>query len=436
MSVNILVGDCRDVLAGLPAESVQCCVTSPPYFNLRDYQIDGQIGMESTPEAFVVELVTVFREVRRVLRDDGTVWLNLGSSFASKQIESSQWTIRKDLSFERRAAVAKAMSSVWSGYASPKQAMQDLLDSGASEAGELPGLEGITFAKKVIPTGFLPWCEPVYVIKPKDDMQIPARVAFALQADGWVLRQDIIWSKANPMPESVQDRCTKAHEYVFLLTKRPTYYYDAKAVAEACEPTSIEHGRKYGHMPSLAAKGNPDRNDNGGRGTHCGVAPGRTTRNKRTVWTIASQPFSGAHFATMPPELAETCIKAGTSERGQCPSCGAPWARVVDVERVRDPNRHTGRAAVGCGDRKDGDTPRMISRSRTTGWSPTCACPAHEPIPQTVLDPFAGAGTTLMAAARLQRSAVGIELNPDYAGIARRRIYDDCPMFCGVDAAE
>ena len=221
MTVTVLEGDSRTVLATLPEASVQCCVTSPPYFGLRDYGHNGQIGLEATTDDYVAEMVALFREVRRVLKDDGTLWLNLGDSYAGSGKGPSQ-----SLSAEAR----------------------DMTH---------------TMHTAFVPDG----------LKPKDLIGIPWRVAFALQADGWYLRSDIIWHKPNPMPESVTDRPTKAHEYVFLLTKSARYYYDAAAIAE----------------PSID-----------------------DTRNARTVWSITTQPYKGAHFATMPPELARRCIFAGS----------------------------------------------------------------------------------------------------------------------------
>jgi DNA modification methylase len=250
VSVQILDGDCRDLLPTLPAQSVHCIVTSPPYFGLRDYGVNGQIGLEQTPDAFVAELVAVFREARRVLRDDGTLWLNLGDSYASK------------FACERRNVI---------GAGSP--------DPSVRRANRLFGL------------------------KEKDLIGIPWRVAFALQADGWYLRQDIIWAKPNPMPESVRDRCTKAHEYLFLLSKEPRYYYDAEAIAE---DVTVGGGRG---LPSGDYSAGTGRND-GGRHLSGGFPTGET-RNRRSVWTVATQPFSGAHFATFPPDLIEPCIMAG-----------------------------------------------------------------------------------------------------------------------------
>lgn len=261
MSVTIHTGDCREVLRTLADQSVHCCVTSPPYFGLRDYGVAGQIGLEQTPAEFVAELVVVFREVRRVLRDDGTLWLNLGDSYAN--------------------------DGKWGG------------SSGGKHASALHGNTSIGRGK--VYTG----------LKPKDLIGIPWRVAFALQADGWYLRQDIIWSKPNPMPESVRDRCTKAHEHLFLLSKSPRYYFDPDAIAEQLAPASIERLSQ----PGLAEQAGSDRVPGKTNGAMKAVGNGET-RNKRSVWTVATQPFKEAHFATFPPALIEPCILAG------CPAGG------------------------------------------------------------------------------------------------------------------
>lgn len=264
MGVQIIVGDCRDTLRGLTERSVHTCVTSPPYFGLRDYGVEGQIGLEDTPDQFVSQMVEVFREVRRVLRDDGTLWLNLGDSYAQQGGRGEQGS-----------------SSARKGRAN--------VEAQQKRASMAP------------PAG----------LKPKDLIGIPWRVAFALQADGWYLRQDIIWSKPNPMPESVTDRCTKAHEYIFMLSKGPRYYYDAEAVKEK---SVSEHPSGNGFKRDAretfknadgTARGNDKQwNDVGG------------LRNRRSVWTVPTKPFSGAHFATFPPDLIEPCILAGAPVGG------------------------------------------------------------------------------------------------------------------------
>jgi DNA modification methylase len=255
---HILAGDCLASLQLMPEQSVQCCITSPPYWGLRDYGHDGQIGLEATPDAYVAEMVAVFREVRRVLKDDGTLWLNLGDSYAA--------TTR---------------------------------GSGGTGKSTLVGTPDDKNGRR-----FTPRRMDIGSLKPKDLVGIPWRVAFALQADGWWLRQDIIWHKPNPMPESVTDRCTKAHEYVFLLTKSGRYYYDAEAV---CEPAI---NKSCGNIqPTKGARTGDVKHQTKGNLHMIGAAE---HRNRRSVWSIATQPYSGAHFAVMPQALVEPCLLAGS----------------------------------------------------------------------------------------------------------------------------
>lgn len=346
MSVTILQGDCRAMLRTLPADSVQCVVTSPPYWGLRDYGVAGQLGMEPTYQEHIAVMVEVFREVRRVLKPDGTMWVNYGDSYASSVNG-------------RSAADTKAA-----------------------------GGDDRTFRDK-------PFSTVQGVLKPKDLCGIPWRFAFALQDDGWFLRQDIIWSKPNPMPESIRDRCTKAHEYVFLFSKSGRYFFDGDAIREPAAPASvarwnqdIDQQRGSNRVPgktngTMKAVGGPrslrnsfareSKNTPGDHDQKPQHRPEREpvdysteTRNRRSVWSIPTQPFSEAHFATFPPELPELCIKAGSRE---------------------------------------GDT---------------------------ILDPFFGAGTTGLVADRLRRHCIGIELNPDYAAMAARRIDGDAPLFSPV----
>jgi DNA modification methylase len=314
----IQTGDCRALLRTYPEKAINCCVTSPPYFGLRDYGHAGQIGLEKTPDQYVAELVSVFREVHRVLRDDGTLWLNLGDSYwsakgAAMGVDPKQPDARR-------------------GFVRPQD--------------------------KLPPAG----------IKPKDLIGIPWRVAFALQADGWYLRQDIIWHKPNPMPESVTDRCTKAHEYIFTLSKSERYFYDHEAIKEdsvkGAAGSKFNTGKTGEHQLGRSST-KPRKQDGHGR-RHAGFnerwdnseAAGevKLTRNKRSVWTVSPQPFKEAHFATFPPALIEPCILAG------CPHGGI------------------------------------------------------------VLDPFGGAGTTGLVATQNGRRALLIELNPDYAAMADKRI--------------
>ena len=271
----ILVGDCIASMRTLPERSVQTCVTSPPYFGLRDYGHDGQIGLEPTPDAFVAKLVEVFREVRRVLADDGTLWLNLGDSYAAQ-----------------RGGTHQPAETLAGGK------------GGKTEDGERVNRDRFD--------GYNPTRNATAIgLKHKDLIGIPWRVAFALQADGWYLRQDIIWHKPNPMPESVQDRCTKAHEYIFLLSKSARYFYDIKSVMEPVASGTVARLSQ----PTISQQVGSDRVPGKTNGNMKAVGS-TETRNRRSVWTVTTKPYSGAHFATFPPDLIEPCILAG------CPSGG------------------------------------------------------------------------------------------------------------------
>lgn len=317
MSGQLLLGDCVAQLRTVADGSVHTCVISPPYYGLRDYGVDGQIGLEATPEAFVARLVEVFREVRRVLRDDGTLWLNLGDSYAG------------------------------SGKGGNPESGKQATNRGSQSVGTLYGIGGT--AREAAVTNVTR--KTFDGIKAKDLIGIPWLVAFALRADGWYLRQEIIWHKPNAMPESVNDRCTRVHEQIFMLSKSNRYYYDHEAIKE---PAVAKHpsgnGFKRGARKSYqnadgTARGNDEQwNDVGG------------LRNKRSVWTVTTKPFKGAHFATFPVDLIEPCILAGS------------------------------------------------------------------PVGGTVLDPFFGAGTTGLAAQHHGRNWIGVELNPEYASIARNRL--------------
>ena len=399
--MKIKIGNCLDVLKKMPAKSIHTCVTSPPYWGLRDYGNDGQLGLEKTPKEFVDNLVKVFREVKRVLRDDGTLWLNLGDSYSSGgRTSTTNQTVRGDKDYGvTRPAVCKN-------------------------------------------------------IKPKDLVGIPWKVAFALQEDGWYLRQDIIWNKPNPMPESVKDRCTKAHEYIFLLSKQPKYYFDNESIKDKSLTQNIqsnnqklskyknfEEEKKYRQgihhkrgenivisrpkLPSkkqfldfIKSRTNANflventnikkttiehwfRNDDGFsfpkkddwlkindlvndwseeynsinyaltyEETHFDTVITNESKNKRSVWTVTTKPYKEAHFATYPPDLIEPCILAG------CPKGG------------------------------------------------------------TVLDPFGGSGTTALVADRLGRDAIIIELNKEYAKIAEKRLIGDNSLFANVIVEE
>lgn len=337
---QILVGDCIDMMRTLPDESVHTCVTSPPYYGLRDYGVEGQIGLEETPAEFIARLVDVFREVRRVLRADGTIWVNMGDTYAS----------------------------IAGGYAPGGSAGKHDMVSQATRGAVLRG------KRRAPPMG----------LKQKDLMGIPWRLAFALQDDGWYLRQDIIWHKPNPMPESTRDRCTKSHEYVFLLSKSPRYYYDQNAIKEPVAASSIvrlaqdleqQRGservldKSNGPMKAVRPRRDSFRRNDSKReqaipgqslGTHRSDREESTypldTRNKRSVWSVPTVGFKGAHFATFPPDLIRPCILAGAPRGG------------------------------------------------------------------VVLDPFGGAGTTSLVSMQEGRKSIICELNPEYAALARARI--------------
>ncbi len=329
--IQYLQGDCRDIMKTLPETSVHCCVTSPPYWGLRDYDVDGQIGLEISPEEHLKTMVDVFRELKRVLRDDGTVWINYGDSY-------------------------------WNGGVEKRDGGHDFVSGGKRKLSDAKGQLQQRKSKTE------------WNLKPKDMIGMPWRVALALQEDGWYLRSDIIWHKPNPMPESVTDRPTKAHEYIFLLTKSPKYFYDAEAIKEqgVSDPvTPWKERKEAGEMPrhgissnapSLSKKvskqrghgrrhaGFNDRWDDMTKQEQCSVM-----RNKRDVWTVATSGYPGAHFATFPPELIRPCILAG------CPLGG------------------------------------------------------------TVLDPFGGSGTTAQVAEQEGRNCILIELNKNYIELQKSR---------------
>ncbi|WP_122499932.1 DNA-methyltransferase [Pseudomonas viridiflava] len=344
---QILVGDCIDMMRTLPDESVHTCVTSPPYYGLRDYGVDGQIGLEETPAEFIARLVDVFREVRRVLRADGTMWLNMGDSYAGS----------------------------WGAQGRPQGdgQMSGRSVTSARQINEHPRFKSGTGVRG-----------REMDMKPKDLMGMPWRLAFALQDDGWYLRQDIIWHKPNPMPESTRDRCTKAHEYMFLLSKSRQYFYDQDAIKEPVSASSIARlaqnvydqagsdrvpGKANGPMKAVRSRRDSFKREGSKReqvipgqtvGTH---RPDRTDsdypldmRNKRSVWSVPTVGYKGAHFATFPPDLIRPCILAGSPRGGM------------------------------------------------------------------VLDPFGGAGTTSLVSMQEGRRSIICELNPEYAALARARI--------------
>lgn len=420
----IIQGDCLEVMKTLESESVDCCVTSPPYYGLRDYgtaqwvggdencdhlpkygsktstlgggkdtqesakfykdicakcgaiRIDSQIGLEETPEKYVDKLVQVFREVKRVLKNEGTLWLNLGDSYASGG----------------------------SGGCSIKSTL-----NGGRGVGDDEKLRQMEQKQRNIPIG----------LKPKDLIGIPWMVAFALRNDGWYLRQDIIWHKPNPMPESVTDRCTKSHEYIFLLSKNQKYYYDNEAIKTPCSETS-KNRSEYGWDCDRDSTKNASM---GGEGIHITKMGNRfvpeSGANKRSVWTITTKPYSGAHFATYPPELIKPCILAGCPKY-VCNKCGKPRERITkkigdsaDGGKIYDAKRPDGMIMRSAGFHKKVETIE-------TGYT-DCGCNAGFSA-GTVLDPFFGVGTTGLVAKNLNRNYIGIELNPEYIDMANKRI--------------
>ena len=399
LSYEILNIDARNMDLFVEPKSVQMCVTSPPYFGLRDYGVAGQLGLEQTPEEYIANMVEVFRRVRDVLTDDGTLWLNIGDSYAN--------------------------DSKWGG------------SSGGKHAKALHGNTSIGRTKVTT------------CLKPKDLIGIPWMLAFALRADGWFLRQDIIWHKPNPMPESVRDRCTKAHEYVFLLSKSEKYFFDAEAMREPAVkgPQRMQANPETARLRSVGpmARGEEGFNHQYADSDRVWAADGK--RNRRSVWTVATRPYKGAHFATFPPALIEPTILAGTSERGHCPQCLARWVRDTGRECLKcgDFVPTQAKSCGGCGHVNDWKSGRIVSDAHLAtdwstpgngtprhpggfsnntvarGWRPTCTC-GCDPVPDIVLDPFMGSGTTAQVALQHGRRAIGCELNPAYIDLIHHRL--------------
>ncbi len=401
----IYPGDLFDVLPTLPEKSVHCVVSSPPYWGLRDYGNPprtfpdgwtGCLGLEPTPEMFIAHMVQAFAEVHRVLRDDGTLWLNMGDCYA---------------------AHGRMVDDVEPSKAYPK-----------------PYKNGPSIGR-------------VAGYKPKDLIGIPWMLAFALRSWGWYLRAEIVWAKGvsfcdayagSVMPESVQDRPTRSHEQVFLLTKQKSYFYDAEAVREAASGTAHSRGNGLNPKALVNAPGSGVKQNSS---FSAAVNELVNSRNLRTVWTISPKPFTEAHFATFPPDLVIPCIKAGTSENGVCAVCGAPWRRLVEKEPIPEDVRADfaaarERSAEDHG-RTDGFTTRRPNFQRGRGettWEPTCSCGA-DVVPAVVMDCFSGAGTVGAVCAGLQRRYLGVEINPAYIEIAERRIASVAPLFAEEPAS-
>jgi len=373
--IRIIKGDCSESLKKLDDKSVNTCITSPPYWGLRNYNDEEkQLGLEDTPEEFVNNLVGVFQEIKRVLRDDGTVWLNLGDSY---------------------------MGGGGGNYNK----------TGISQAGG-QHLTNVRNRKDFIRKSG---------VKAKDLVGIPWRVALALQQDGWYLRQDIIWHKPNPMPESVTDRCTKAHEYIFLLSKNPKYYFDNEAIKEDC----ITKGVANSPSKIKAVDGVGGFRDN------ISKFKGTSKRNKRSVWTVTTKPFKAAHFATFPMDLIEPCVLAGCPEK-ICTDCGKPYERVMQKPKQLEVERNK---RSGLDDRKVGGVLDKYNKENPPidlGVQKQCDCETNETKAGTVLDPFAGSGTTGIVAANNERNAVLLELNEEYVNLAKERINTQVGLWAKV----
>jgi len=421
---EIVCGDCLEVMRRWPDGCVHCCVTSPPYWNLRDYNVEGQIGLEQTPEEYVAKMVEVFREVRRVLRDDGVLFLNLGDSYNSSPPGNKNPMSKSGLNGAQTSASYRAR-----------------LEETQQRQQQHRGL--------------------VANLKPKDLVGIPWRVAFALRADGWYLRSGVPWVKRSAMPESVTDRPASALEYVFMLAKSQRYYYDLEAVKQASTgqvgaAANFARKTKESLIPQQSTiQHRADRQPTADSGT-------RNWRNTDLWFQSIKAPhgmvgvgdelvgidcnprgFKGAHFATFPPELIRPCIRAVTSEKGCCPACGAPWERVVSKrggtigKSWHDHSDDLGKGmsqysglSGGIGEAKNANGEKYTVS--TIGWEPSCTCcptgasVPYDPIPCVVLDPFGGSGTTGMVAKQEGRNYVLIELNQEYVDLARKtRLRED-----------
>ena len=370
-------GNVLSVLKEIADNSVDCCITSPPYFGLRDYQVEGQIGLEGTPQEYIDKLVQVFREVRRVLKDSGTLWVVIGDSYAASGGSGSGEYQKRHKQFGKTIAGGTAQT--------PRSAP--------------PGL------------------------KPKDLVGIPWMLAFALRDDGWWLRSDVIWHKPSCMPESVTDRPTKAHEYIFLLSKSQKYFYDGEAIKEK--------GVQGPHTRNRGSNFKKNSGDDNFMRQHQGnpVITLDGKRNKRSVWTVATKPYKEIHFATFPPGLIKPCIKAGSSEHGVCANCGKPWEMVVEKGEILSRGGSTKGQRAKIGDesgllRNDNKDEKVCRATVITGWQSTCKCKIDKRMPATVLDPFGGSGTTAIVAEKLNRNWVLIELNKEYCEMAKQRIIE------------
>jgi len=364
----IINNDALSALKDIPDNTVHTVITSPPYWQLRDYFVSNQLGQEATPEEFVKNLVDICREVKRVLRKDGTFWLNIGDGYNNNSGFS-----RAKSEWQREGR---------KGGSSDKQSFKH-------------------------PT-----------IKTKDLIGMPWRVAFALQADGWYLRLDICWEKSNPMPDGAKDRPTKGHEYIFLLTKSPKYFYDYYAVLEDTD----EHPDGEQGFGANVQHGT-NRMDQDRSFTHYGK------RNKRSVWKTSVSSFKGDHFATFPTKLIDPCVLAGTSEYGCCVKCGTPWARLFGKEKIKIEEKVSQKSTETYEDIFEGYLPTKDEHKLyliEKGWEKKCNCDTNEVKPCIVLDPFSGMATTGIVSFKYGQNYLGIELNPEYLEMSKKRLLDGC----------
>lgn len=450
MSVQILQGDCRTTLATLPERSVHMAVTSPPYWALRSYLPKDsplkslELGSEPTPDLFIAALLDVFRAVRRVLRDDATLWVNLGETYST----------------------------------------------GAGKVGDHPG--GSEQGEKWKERGMMTSLNrlPIDGLAAGNRVGIPERFTLAMQADGWVFRDQIIWHKPSPMPSSVNgwrwERCrvkvkaqwesgkhpsqnagfqsaltsnppatewalcpgcpkcakrngwvlrrgswrtTTAHEVILMFAKTGSYFCDAEAVKQSASDATISRNQ-YSRVLDDPDEQFAVKHDHEFTGS---------TANPRSVWLIGPQPLKHKHYAAYPEELPRRCIEAGTSSKGCCPHCGSPWARMVEripsgQKQKTGSNWDTGQGDHGSYHRQGRETKpadQDVMQANTIGWLPTCDCPEHEPVPCTVLDPFGGSGTTAIAAQMMGRHAISCELNPEYVAMHGTRFDETAPLLLG-----
>lgn len=429
---EILVGDALEQLRALPAQSVHCVVTSPPYWGLRDYGVPHQLGLEPTPDEYVEKMVVIFREVRRILRLDGTLWLNLGDCYAT------------GAGMVGDSPGGGEQGARWLGDVQRHRDERRRTTRDGTHCGKHTAIAARGPMNQ-------PNRMPIPGLKPKDLVGIPWRVAFALQRDGWWIRQDNIWAKRNPMPESVRDRTTRAHEYVFHLSRSENYFYDAVAIEEPqSEAERTYRLRQQARGVETVYKLRKDAEGARAPGNASQGAKGcarsaearqllalKGTRNRRSVWSIATQACKEAHFATFPEDLVEPCILAGTSDKGCCATCGTPLVRRLKVtyEKTRPGGCHgpktKGRQHVPCGSARYNE--RLVARRETVSWQKSCDCELWSgTVPAIVLDPFMGAGTTALVALKRGRRFIGIDINAEYAEIARRRIAPFMPAPAGV----